>query len=585
MERDLKVLHGKRNLILATVGLFALNFVLSITLTNTAPDQVGVQTTSWKEIFIYARPFSILLYIVYLLSLFEKTDMIGKRILSFAMMHMDMIFLLVVFLYLALYELYVAYFSNLFISPDSSKYMREASSLLAGNGFYVDRLAGYDTWFATWPIGYPALLAAATFISGRSVYFSSKLLSILLVGAGLVVLRLRFKDDAWIFSLIYLNIGFLKIYGYTWSENPFILSLIIWGIGLAAIVEKARPEKRWYVIAALGISGAFLTRYFGIVTILFTGFCLLLYLLHYFTNKRDAFVLSKIRGLLCVEAASSAIVGFYLLMNRTMGRAMSGVDRTIWWDDYDTLISNLYDALTTEIFHATRIDVVSLMPDFYSQGKAAVIILFLTVLMIALVKNYEKEKKFDYKTVFIGAGVFYFIAFIAIRFYSSMDEFGFRFFTPAGMMISIGILGFIKDKFSDSLNKFQIVTCLFLIILCGGFVQKIKYYTIETSAYHVFYDQVTESVAEIPPKGAILNYDGEWQLAAFRPDIMLDGQIAYDDTMDTILAKYNGSSSFWIRKGVLSAIVNDKNYSEEVRTVFLQYEIEGINENEYIRIH
>lgn len=585
MKEHDKVLQRKKNIILATVMLFVLNAVLIIPLTNVTPDQTGMQITSWNKIFIHVRLFSFLMYIVYLFSLFEKTAKIEKRIAKFIVAHIDIIFLYAIFVYLVIYELYTAYFANYFISPDSSSYMREASALLEGNGFYVDKLAGYDTWFASWPIGYPVLIALSTFISGKSVYFASKLLSVALVGFGLLVLYLRFKKDAWIFSLIYLNVGFLKIYGFTWSENPFILNLLIWGIALAAIIEEELPKKRWYVIMVFGILGAFLTRYFGIVTILFTGFCLLLYIIYYFWVNRSILILSKIKGLLCVEFFSSAVVGLYLTMNRIMGGQSSGVNRLAWWDDYNTLITNLFEALTAEIFNATRVDTLSLMPNFYPESRAVVVILFLGVLVHALIKNYQAEKKIDYKTIFIGAGVFYYLLFIVIRFYSSMDRFNHRFFAPAGMMVSIGGLGLIRDKFQGKLKNIQIVICLFLVVLCGGLIQNIMHCTTETSAYYIFYDKVVSPVESIPSKGMILNYSGDYQLQAFRPDIMTNGQIAYDDTMETIALKYDKSDSIWIQRNVLNAIVNDENYSEEIRNSFSQYVVDGADEMEYIQIY
>lgn len=585
MKEQDKVLKKKKNIILATVMLLVLNAVLIIPLTNVTPDQTGIQTTSWHKIFIHVRQFSFLMYIIYLFSLFEKTAKIEKRIVEFIVAHIDIIFLCTIFVYLAIYELYTAYFAHYFISPDSSNYMREASAILEGNGFYVDKLAGYDTWFANWPIGYPVLIAFFTFISGKSVYFASKLLSIALVGFGLLVLYLRFKKDAWIFSLIYLNVGFLKIYGYTWSENPFILNLIIWGIAISAIIEEVLPKKRWYVIMTFGILGAFLTRYFGIVTILFTGLCILLYIIYYFGANRSILVLSKIKGLLCAEIFSSAIIGLYLTMNRIMGGQSSGVNRLAWWDDYNTLITNLYEALTAELFNATRVDILSLMQDYYPQSRAVAVILFLGVLTYVLIKNYRNEKRFDYKTIFVGAGVFYYLLFIVIRFYSSMDDFNHRFFAPAGMMVSIGVLGLIKDRFQGKLKNIQIVICLFLFVLCGGLIQNIMHCTTETSAYYIFYDKVVSPVESIPSKGMILNYSDGYHLRAFRPDIMTNGQIAYDDTMDTIVLKYDKSDSIWIQRNVLNAIVNDENYSEEIRNSFSQYVVEGADEMEYIQIY
>lgn len=576
---------------LATLGVIVFNLMLSVSLTNVMPGQQGIQATSWNEIFIYARPFSVVVYVLYLLSLFEKTVDIGKRIVLFVMTYMDVIFLCVVFLYLALYEIYVAYYRDCYISPDSSFYMREAANLLAGNGFYGDKLAGYDAWFANWPIGYPALIAVFSLIFRCNIYLSSKLLSIALVGLGLLVLRLRFKKDAWIFSLIYFNAGFLGIYIYTWSENPFILSLIIWGSGLAAIVEDPLPAKRWYFITTLGILGACLTRYFGIVTILFTFLCLLLYILYYVIKGRNPFVLCKIKGLLRVEISSSVTMGLYLLMNRAMSGRMTGVARQEWWDDYSALIDNLYNALIAEITNATRVDIASFIPNV-KRGRAAVILFLLSVLVIGLVKNYRREKKLDYKTIFIGAGIFYYLVFILVRFHSSMDTFSFRFFAPAGMMVSIGVFGLIKDKLENRLKSIQVVICLFLCILCGCLMQNIRSCTIETSAYRAVYSDITEFNAIIPSKGIILNYDGSYLLYAFRPDIMIDrpdtvadGRILYHDTMETIIQKYDKSDSIWIRREILNAIINDENYSDEIRNTFSQYVVEGADGNEYVQLH
>lgn len=166
-----------------------------------------------------------------------------------------------------------------------------------------------------------------------------------------------------------------------------------------------------------------------------------------------------------------------------------------------------------------------------------------------------------------------------------MDDFSYRFFAPAGMMVSIGVLGLIKDKFNGRLKRIQMVMCLFLFILCAGIAQKLGGYTADTSAFHVFYNQVVETVASIPPKGIVLNYDGAYQLAAFRPDIMINGHITYEDTMEEIALRYAESDSIWIRRGVLNMIVNSGDYSDEIRNTFLQYVDEGASEDEYIQVY
>lgn len=591
MGENNKSLHRKRNIIATSAGVIVVNLLLAITLTNVTPDQAGTQSTHWREIFIGARPLSVLLYVLYLLSLFEKTANTGKRIVSFLSAHMNELLLCFLFLYLTLYEMYYAYFTVCYISYDSSRYMREAVSLMAGNGFYLDRLAGYDTWFSDWPIGYPALIALTATLSRHSIYLSSKLLSIALVGTGLLVLRMKFKKDAWIFSLIYLNIGFLTIYGYTWSENPFILCLIIWGVALSAIVEKETPEKRWYVVLALGILGAFFTRYFGIVGVLFTGLCLAAYMISYFAKGRNQHTLSKIKGLLCVEFVASAVICAYLLMNKIMSGYMTGTDRLEWKDDYDSLTSTLYNALIAEISNATRIDLPSFLPgNFDRLGQAAVLLVLALLLAAALFRNYRVNRRLDYKIVFIGAGIFYYVVFIIVRFYSYMDTFSYRFFAPAGMLVSIGVLGLIKDSFGEKLKLPQVAMCLFLIILCRGLTVKIEGCTISDSAYHIEYEQITGAVASIPSKGIIMYsdsimYNASYKLYAFRPDIA-GGLIAYDDSMGSLIDRYQDSSdSIWIQRSVLNEIVNDGNYSQELREALSQYVNEEADEEEYIQLY
>jgi hypothetical protein len=60
-------------------------------------------------------------------------------------------------------------------------------NLAEGHGFSYDGLAGYDTWFANWPILYPAMIAAVMRLGGSEAYLASKILTMVMVGLLLLV--------------------------------------------------------------------------------------------------------------------------------------------------------------------------------------------------------------------------------------------------------------------------------------------------------------------------------------------------------------------------------------------------------------
>lgn len=186
-----------------------------------------VQVT-YGDIFYYSIPASILLLIVYLLLIW-----IGKeRLLGFVRRiplrewigkYGSDVFLILVFGMVCILIYSKAYLNGIYISADSTGYLEEAENLVQGNGFQYDGLAGYRSWFANWPVLYPACIAAVMFVTKVNAYLASKILAMLIVGLLLILVRVCFRKDAWIYALCLTNIGFLDLCYYTWSEVPFIL--------------------------------------------------------------------------------------------------------------------------------------------------------------------------------------------------------------------------------------------------------------------------------------------------------------------------------------------------------------------------
>jgi hypothetical protein len=212
--------------------------------------------------------------------------------------------------YLALYEIYYAYCEGVFISLDSSNYLREAISIVNGYGFNYNELAGQESWFATWPIRYPGLIALVNRVAGHNAYFASKILSILLVFVGMFILYQHFKQKAWIIFLIYCNAGFLRIYKYTCSENPFILYLMLYTLVLSEIICSHNLRKRQYVYWGIFSCLTFLMRYFGIITVIITAFVIVVYLLLIWICKEfyAREIRGKIVGLITTDAASGILI-------------------------------------------------------------------------------------------------------------------------------------------------------------------------------------------------------------------------------------------------------------------------------------
>lgn len=563
---------SKRKLWIIISAVILADVLLSIPFTNIMPDGTGSQSITWGQIFKYSRLLITGSGIVYILLSVDQIKMWAGILSDMLKNHISEIFLLLMFFYLAFYEISYAYCAYVYISPDSTGYLREAQAILDGNGFFFDRLAGYDSWFSSWPIGYPFLIAMTAFLTGRNVYLSSKLVSIICVGVGLCILHKRFKQDAWIYSLIYINAGFLTIYLFTWSENVFILSLLIWILTLSHIFEHDFPGIKWYIMLALSMISCFLTRYIGAFTVLFTsiylgGMCIAQWL-----GKKDYGHKSK--GLLLANLAAGITMISYLILNKQMSGNFSGVSRTDWWDDYRELTTNLYDSLLLEFFNAVRLDKLSILSNIKNEPKAIlVLVLFVWILYVIV---WLINHKADFQVLCLAAGLFYDVIFIYIRFHSSMDPFGYRFLVPGSVLISIGLIGYFQKRYPVNLKNLALVGIIILIVMTMAMIQNISTYTRETTYYHKYESGILSELSKITAGAMILNYDGEYSARAFRTDIMINGKIYPDDTINKIMKRYEASNSIWIKEKVMYEILNDETYNFDLKN-YLNTLVDGRN--------
>lgn len=473
-----------------------------------------------------------------------------------------------------------AYLRGAYIEPDSSAYMRQAINLAAGNGFSYDGLAGYQSWFAWWPIFYPVLIALVMLVSGTEAYLASKVLSIIIAGLILLVLRKCFGKNAWLYGLCLTNTGFLKIFYGTLSEIPFMFFLLCFSLILAKILKEEQAEFRWYI--ALGISGiaCFVTRYFGIYVWIVTGFYTLLLLIAYKKKKQKTY-LQKAIGLMLTAFISGCFCLAYLLMNKIMNGTATGMSRTLWWDDYRLLTNDLIESLLTEFFNIFSLQIPYFLEEFPFSLKAVVVIGIVAAIVWLV---YKKCEHFTRESVFITMAVMYDVIFIFIRYFSSMDTFSYRFFEPATFLLCMGIIGLLLPHFKGK-KLFHylagMATILVVLSICSIFINDGM--DSSDNYYESLRQQWKEDYVEIPERSVIAFSGIDFGGSFYRTDVVvrdIDPEKEFEELKDI----FYGSDYLCIRVGDASRMMESGEYRESVINEIVKGISFGQAEDEFIVI-
>ncbi|MDR3090474.1 MAG: hypothetical protein LBU39_11780 [Desulfobulbaceae bacterium] len=189
------------------------------------------------------------------------------------------IILLSIFISVTLLIFGHAYFFGAYISPDSTNYLQAAQALRDGYGFHVNAAAGdTETYFAIWPIGYPAMIAFVSIITNTEVYLASKIVSVVILTILFTMFYIKFKKHTWAYAFLTLNLGFLQVFYYTWSEQPFILGLMWISFAAIDILKSDRIKYYHYINIALASLFLFFSRYIGAFSVGVIGLMAVYYL-------------------------------------------------------------------------------------------------------------------------------------------------------------------------------------------------------------------------------------------------------------------------------------------------------------------
>jgi len=464
----------------------------------------------------------------------------------------DIFILVSLFFYVSLYVL-VSSFSvpTGFISPDSSHYLRLAERLLSGHGFFVPadgRSYGQEQWFAVWPVGYSSLIAATSWISGSSVFTASKILNSLLMCTNILMLYSAFGRNGLIASLVLLTAGTLQNYTMTWSEAPFLTSLI----GLVLFFSKVIRDKSGLsamqcVFLSLLLIFPFLFRYIGLFVMLPAG----LLAVYLFKSGRsvDAFKVA-----VCTIAATGFCI-FYLIHNAVQTGHATGMQRIPAPETNVMLARNLFISAIQEfilIFPSWRPG--SLKQDLLllAWGVVGVVSCILAVRRFSVDRVKVLSK--DY-ILFLVFGVIYLLSIIYSRWTNQFDGFSYRLLDPGFSLLFLSFAIFLFQQ--KSAVKIPLIVFLVISVF---FVASDRFYSVvQEFGSDLTYTQNISNLGSVygkVPNGAIVVF-AENDIRYLRPDIQIDypryrPYSSIDEPWDDFIGSLDPSAIVYIQTGSIA---------------------------------
>ncbi|GAB4043961.1 hypothetical protein [Spirosoma litoris] len=219
---------------------------------------------------------------------------------------------------------------NRFTSIDSAYYLQSAANLMAGRGYVITE-QGELIWNGIFPIGYSALIAIVSGLTGLPILAASKLVNFAAIGAyGYCwIRRLDIVQAVWVLSIWALG-SFLKIAVYTWSETVFLVLLAEWVWGIHQFLLKP-IASRAFALLLIGYS-LFLIRYAGGFVFGITG--LLAILLWFFPRQTQPLLRSFPTRLISLKLLLITLIGLcglsvYFWINQQFSGSYFGGERFV----------------------------------------------------------------------------------------------------------------------------------------------------------------------------------------------------------------------------------------------------------------
>jgi len=345
-----------------------------------------------------------------------------------------------------------------YLTPDSNNYLRLAKSIAQGNGLYVltpdFESSDQPKFFATWPIGYPALVAIFHLITGIKIFWASKILNILIAGVMLWLMWRVFGNKAWLYGSLLATASFIELFSYTFSEIPFMLSLFGFPLILYHYFSPDfHNSSRNAISLGFLILTLFIFRYIGAFSLIVAGIYFLWYWYHH--KKLDW-------QLLMVLFSTSALMGLYLWNNYLETGAITGYARP---EALQSRFEQVYQLVRSVLYELC----------FPLTKKFAWLSLVITgiVSQILLFLLFNKPKvQFNLKRselnawpYFLVSGFVYLVCLVVLRLNFIFDDFNFRLLAPATLLLGIGGINLIHCRYPQA---FTALSRLMLVLMVAS---------------------------------------------------------------------------------------------------------------------
>lgn len=404
--------------------------------------------------------------------------------------------------------------ANGYLTRDSTSYLELAANLLAGNGLTVLGTGATPAGamhFATWPAGYPALIALLSKVFGLSGFLASKLLNIGFLFLAVGVVARAFGRDGPILALVFLFAGTVEIFAFSWSEAPFITLMTLFAVALARVLPAGQPVRSGQALLLCVLALAlFATRYIGLFALAPLGIAVALKL-------RDHDLPSALRlGFAAGLAGAGALA--YLLYNKAASGHFTGIPRPPATETHGELLGALGIAVLREVVLPIPYWVSSDIKHNIILGLVLCFALTLTLLAFRSAPQTPEPARRALTLSFLLVAGSYLAAIIFLRWTNFFDPFGFRLLGPGSALLFISL-------FSGFLARYPSLrgVCFAGLVVMAGLSLAVHAMMLRSVAVPGGYAAATASrataYAELPA-GAIVLY-GVRHLRYQRADVHL----------------------------------------------------------------
>jgi hypothetical protein len=361
-----------------------------------------------------------------------------------------------------------------YISPDSEKYLELAQNLKEGKGLYLyNEESGQKMYFSIWPIGYPAFIYVVSAVSTLSVFWSSKVFNLMLLGLSFLLLRQINRKYAFVLAAVYCSYTFLEIYSFTWSEAPFLLGLLYLCYLVRKILLKDDTNKS-ILYLFLTCFCLFLLRYIGAFS--FSVPVLLAFYSYYMKRNATATRLLGVSLLLGVLAA------LYLYMNYRLSGFTTGFDRLeAKTESMGAFVRMMTEGLLNE-FLLIRKYRLGNQPDYLLYITTLLQLATMAVIIVKVKRHHQLKEQLTQNTfslVCLATAVLYFLTILLLRSFSHFDDLDYRLLAPFSFLFWVAVVHVLVSFPDVSKEVVQAKYIAFVFFLISLLINLPKQYMLE----------------------------------------------------------------------------------------------------------